>query len=80
MKQAQIPVSAETSYTVLARLISKWEADNLLKFNPSKAFYERLHINKVRFSQLVSGRKQPVSTEIKALADFFKVPVKEFIQ
>ena len=63
----------------LKEAVQNFEDKNLTKFKPTKQFYERTKINRIRFSQLVDGKKQMFATELKALSDFFQVPITELI-
>ena len=61
----------------LKEAVHNFEEKNLSKFKPTKKFYERMKINRIRFSQLVDGKKQMFATEQKVLSDFFQVEITE---
>ena len=48
-------------------------------FKPNPIFYKKVGINHKRFGQLLRGDKEPVTSELKALSEFFKVPITELI-
>ena len=49
-------------------------------FKPNPIFYQKVGINHKRFFQLVRGDKEPMTTEIKNLSQFFNIPVSELIE
>ena len=48
-------------------------------FKPNPIFYQKVGINHKRFAQLLRGEKEPVTSELKSLADFFKVSLTSLI-
>ncbi|QHV97892.1 hypothetical protein [Spirosoma endbachense] len=62
----------------LQRLIDRFETQTTLCFKPSRRFYQRTGINRLRFAQFLRGQKHPDSREIKTLIHFFNqfFPVK----
>lgn len=73
MSKTQIP-------TAFSIAIARFEEANNLKFQPNPTFYSRVGINRIRFWQLVRGEKPPYSTEVVALADYFKIPVSDILR
>jgi hypothetical protein len=65
--------------TRLRLLIQRYEASERLKFRPTRDFYVAIGINRIRFWQLVNGKKELLISEAQILADFFNVPLSEFI-
>lgn len=53
------------------RLIDRYEAETTLIFKPSRNFYQGTGINRIRFSKLSNGDKQPTLEEANRLARFF---------
>ena len=49
------------------------------KFSPSKEFYTSTNIKQKRFGQLYRKEKSPTLDEIQAIAEYFKVDVKELL-
>ena len=68
----------QTQITI-KQAVQNFEDRNLTKFKPTKKFYETTKINRIRFGQLVEGKKQMYVSELKALSEFFNVPVTELI-
>ena len=68
----------QTQITI-KQAVQNFEDRNLTKFKPTKKFYETTNINSIRFGQLVEGKKQMYASELKALSEFFNVPVTELI-
>ena len=48
-------------------------------FKPNPIFYKKVGINHKRFAMLLRGSKEPVTSELKALSEFFNVPITELI-
>ena len=63
----------------LQQAIQDFENKNLSKFKPSKEFYAKTRINRIRFWQLVEGKKPMLASEVKSLTEFFQVPITEII-
>lgn len=55
----------------LRKLIERYETQTMLVFKPSKRFYQTTGINRIRFSQITKGEKNPDSAEIKTLSAYF---------
>ena len=68
----------QTQITI-KQAVQNFEDRNLTKFKPTKKFYETTKINRIRFGQLVEGKKQMYASELKALSEFFNVPITELI-
>ena len=68
----------QTQITI-KQAVQNFEDRNLTKFKPTKKFYETTKINRIRFGQLVEGKKQMYVSELKALSEFFNVPITELI-
>lgn len=65
--------------TPLRAIIQAYEANGQSKFSPTKDFYESTGINRIRFWQLVKGKKEPVASEILTLSKFFNVSPNKLI-
>jgi hypothetical protein len=63
--------------TVLQTAILAYEERVCLKFRPPVEFYGRIGINRIRFWQLVKGKKEPFASELVSLSNFFNVPLDE---
>ncbi|WP_298358808.1 hypothetical protein [Runella sp.] len=63
------------SLTTLKAAIDSFEERNLTEFKPKRAFYERVGINRIRFWQLVEGKKRPDVDEAHRLAEYFGKPL-----
>jgi hypothetical protein len=61
--------------TPLQVAICSFEDKNLTEFKPKRSFYERVQINRIRFWQLVEGKKRPDVDEAHRLADYFGKPL-----
>lgn len=61
--------------TPLKAAIGSFEDKNLTEFKPKRAFYEQVGINRIRFWQLVEGKKRPDIDEARRLADYFGHPL-----
>lgn len=61
--------------TPLHTAINSYEAITKSRFSPTKDFYESVGINRIRFWQLVKGKKEPLLSEAARLSDFFSVPL-----
>lgn len=66
-----------TSQTPLKTVIQDYEAGNKSKFRPTKDFYESMEINRIRFWQLVKGKKELSLSEAERLSNFFGVPFNQ---
>ncbi len=64
--------------TPLQNVIQSYEKRHLIRFKPSKNFYLKTSINRIRFSKLVNGKKPILASEAKTLSDFFQVPITDF--
>ena len=58
--------------------INNFENETLTKFQPSKAFYTAVGINRIRFWQLVRGEKDITVSEAQNVANYFGIPVISF--
>jgi hypothetical protein len=72
------PTNPQTP-TSLQALINDYEARECLKFSPTKDFYKNSGINRIRFWQLVKGKKELLVSEAQLLANFFNVPLSKLI-
>ena len=63
--------------TPLKSAISSFEANGRLRFSPTVDFYHSIGINRIRFWQLVKGKKTMMVDEAVRLSDFFKVPLDQ---
>lgn len=59
-------------------IIAKREKMNF-RFSPDRQFYEAISINQKRWGQLYRGEVSPTIDELKAIAEYFEVPVTELI-
>ena len=57
----------------------KQKEDKNFQFSPNRKFYETIHIGQKRWGQLYRGEVSPTIDELKALSEFFEVPVTELI-
>ena len=72
-------INQNTPQTPLKAVIQGFEANGQLKFSPTKDFYESTGINRIRFWQLVKGKKELLVSEAQTLANFFNVPLAKLI-
>lgn len=49
------------------------------QFKPDQRFYTKVGINRKRFGQLLRGQKPMFGHEVRALAEFFGVPVTDLL-
>lgn len=64
----------------IQRAVTEYENRIGTAFKPTpERFYKKVNINQKRFGQLLRGDKVPLTTEVKALSEFFNVPVTELI-
>ena len=64
----------------IQQAVTAYEARIGTPFKPTpERFYRRVNINQKRFGQLLRGDKEPVTSELKALSEFFQVPITELI-
>ncbi|MFC5408957.1 hypothetical protein ACFPMF_06540 [Larkinella bovis] len=66
--------------TFLGAAIVRYEHLSDLKFTPDERFYNRIGINRIRFWQLVKGKKAMYTHEALVLADYFGIPVNDLLQ
>ncbi|MGM9510929.1 hypothetical protein ACS5NO_24555 [Larkinella sp. GY13] len=66
--------------TFLSAAIERYEHLSDLKFTPDERFYNRISINRIRFWQLVKGKKPMYTHEALILADYFGIPVNDLLQ
>jgi len=60
-------------------IIIKSKETEALRFNPTRAFYEKIGIKQKRFGQLYRKEISPTLDEITALAKYFNVNVSDLI-
>ena len=70
MKQQEV-------FSPLQNAIRHYEVDCKSKFRPTKDFYQSVGINRIRFWQLVKGKKELLVSEARNLSDFFNVPLEQ---
>ena len=61
------------------RLVFDKYSNHVGGFKPNPIFYKKVGINHKRFAMLLRGSKEPVTSELKALSEFFNVPITELI-
>jgi hypothetical protein len=66
--------------TALSRILAEKRRKENAVFKPDPSFYERVNINRIRFWQLVKGKKKPYTDEAKALSEYFGVSINEFFE
>lgn len=65
--------------TTLGVAISHFEQRSNLKFSPDEKFYNRVGINRIRFWQLVKGKKRMFTDEARTLAEYFGLAVTDLL-
>ncbi len=50
-----------------------------IAFKGNKGFYEALGINRIRFSQLLKGEKEPTVSELRKISNHFNLEIKDLI-
>lgn len=70
-------ITQQIPLTPLRTAIQSHEAIAQSKFRPTKDFYHSIGINRIRFWQLVKGKKTMMVDEAVRLSDFFKVPLDQ---
>jgi hypothetical protein len=65
--------------TTLSLAIHDYEQRSNLKFTPDEKFYDRIGINRIRFWQLVKGKKRMFTDEAQALANYFGITVTDLL-
>ncbi|HAF30552.1 MAG TPA: hypothetical protein DCG75_16030 [Bacteroidales bacterium] len=51
-----------------------------LPFRPTQEFYDAIQINSKRFGLLRRNEKPATVDELKRIADYFEIPLKELIE
>lgn len=69
----------EDTQTALQIVIDDYEVRGKSKFSPTKDFYASIGINRIRFWQIVKGKKEPLISEAAKLSDFFSIPLESLI-
>lgn len=64
----------------LDKFLAEYEAKTLLKFKPTKKFYETVGIGQQRLGIIRRNEKQPDLNELEALAKYFSVSIYELIE
>ncbi len=72
-------IKAKTPQSPLHTAIIGHEAATKAIFKPTKDFYESVGINRIRFWQLVKGKKEPFASEILTLSKYFNVSPSQLI-
>ena len=57
----------------------KQKETKVFRFVPNPDFYKEVKINKKRWGLLYRGEKEPTFSEIQRIANYFNVPITEFI-
>lgn len=66
--------------TNIQRVVTEYENRIGTAFKPTpERFYKRVGVNQKRFGQLLRGEKEPVTSELRTLSQFFQVPITELI-
>jgi hypothetical protein len=65
--------------TPLKRSIRSFESKNMSDFKPNRTFYQTTNIKQKRFGKLVRGEASPLLSEMQSLANYFGVPVTDFL-
>ena len=65
--------------TPLQSVLNAYQSKHSLKFTPNKAFYDRVQINRIRFWQLVKGKAELSVSEVRALSEFFSIPLTDLL-
>ena len=66
------------THNKLATIIKQRET-NAFRFKPNKAFFSEIGISQKRFGQLIRNEKEALPSELKAIADYFKVAITDLI-
>lgn len=72
-------MKAESKVSPLAVALRDYEQRTKTKFKPSREFYIEIGINRIRFWQLVHGKKELLNSESKRLADYFNISVLQLM-
>ena len=67
----------QVSLTPLRTAIQNYETVAQSKFSPTKDFYQSIGINRIRFWQLVKGKKTMMVDEAVRLSTFFNVSLDQ---
>ncbi|AXE17880.1 hypothetical protein DR864_09120 [Runella rosea] len=62
--------------TPLQTAVQSFEDKYLTKFQPTTKFYPYVGINRIRFWQLVEGKKRPTYDEAVSLSKYFGLPLE----
>ena len=69
-----------TYETALQVAVCKYEERIGTAFKPSPTFYSKIGLKRKRYGQIFRGEKPPTTEEIRAFAQFFGVPVTDFLK
>lgn len=72
-------IKSSKEQTPLQTVIDDYEVSAKSKFSPTKDFYVSIGINRIRFWQIVKGKKEPLISEAAKLSDFFSIPLERLI-
>lgn len=65
--------------TPLQRVVSNYEDRICGKWKPDNRFYQQMRINQKRFGMMLRGELEMTVSEVKKLADFFKISTDDLI-
>lgn len=65
-----------TSNSKIAQVIISKQAKGFV-FKPDQELYKAIGINKHRFAKIWRGEKEPLQSELKAIASYFNIDIKE---
>ena len=71
-------ISNPNIMTTIEGIIKKRELDYLI-FKPEKSFYQKVGINQKRWGQIYRGDVPPNIIELKSIAAFFEVDIRELV-
>lgn len=51
----------------------------MVSFKPKREFYQKTGIRQKRFGMIYRGEKSPELNEMKAMSEYFNIPIQDFI-
>lgn len=63
--------------TTIKEIIQSKET-KCFKFCPDKSFYEAVNINQKRWGLIYRGKLEPTISKVKAIANYFEIPITDF--